>query len=273
MRADQMLVEKQMATSREKARAMILSGIVFSDGIRIEKAGHRLTPKSDLELRGRQLQYVSRGGLKLEGALKNFQIDVTSLEALDVGASTGGFSDCLLQNGAARIFCVDVGYGQLAWELRQDSRITVLERTNFRHLEYERIGRKVDLIVIDASFISLNLILPNTREFLKNGGKILALVKPQFEAGVGEVGKRGIVKDEKVQTRILEELQHFAKNLKLDMLGKMESVITGKKSGNREFFIYLQYNQDFPNLEEEKNVSDSGTNLHKEIHYFKILDP
>ena len=268
-----MLVEKQMAASREKAQAMILSGIIFSNGKRIEKAGQRLTTESNLEIKGSPLRYVSRGGLKLEGALKHFQIDSNQLEVLDVGASTGGFSDCLLQHGAIRIFCVDVGYGQLAWKLRQDPRISVLEKTNFRHLEYERIGRKVDLIVIDASFISLNLILPNTREFLKNGGKILALVKPQFEAGVGEVGKRGLVKDKDVQTRILEKLQHFAKNLKLDMLGKMESVITGKKSGNREFFIYLQYNQDSPNREGEENVSDSRANQHKEIHSFEILDP
>ena len=266
MRADQMLVEKQMATSREKARAMILSGIVFSDGILIEKAGHRLTSKSDLELRGRQLQYVSRGGVKLEGALKNFQIDVTGLEALDVGASTGGFSDCLLQNGAARILCVDVGYGQLAWKLRQDSRITVLERTNFRHLEFERIGHKVDLVVIDASFISLNLILPKALEFLKVGGRILALVKPQFEAGVAEVGKRGLVKNEEIHSRILKQLNELATKLQLVILGQMESVIKGKKSGNREFFIYLQLQQDFVSPLQRANVDDPGTLQCEETH-------
>ena len=266
MRADQMLVEKQMAPSREKARAMILSGIVFSDGIRIEKAGHRLTSKSDLELRGRQLQYVSRGGVKLEGALKDFQIDVTSLEALDVGASTGGFSDCLLQNGAARIFCVDVGYGQLAWKLRQDSRITVLERTNFRHLEFERIGHKVDLVVIDASFISLNLILPKALEFLKVGGRILALVKPQFEAGVAEVGKRGLVKNEEIHSRILKQLNELATKLQLVILGQMESVIKGKKSGNREFFIYLQLQQDSVSPLQRANVDDPGTLQCEETH-------
>ena len=193
MRADQLLFESKMASSREKARAMILSGIVFSNGIRIEKAGQRLMSESVLELKGEPLKYVSRGGLKLEGALRNFEVDATGLEVLDVGASTGGFSDCLLQHGASKIFCIDVGYGQLDWKLRSDTRVTVLERTNFRHLSFDLVGRKIDLIVIDASFISLQLLLPKTQEFLKPGGKILALVKPQFEAGPEEVGKRGLV--------------------------------------------------------------------------------
>ena len=153
MRADQLLFESKMASSREKARAMILSGIVFSNGIRIEKAGQRLMSESVLELKGEPLKYVSRGGLKLEGALRNFEVDATGLEVLDVGASTGGFSDCLLQHGASKIFCIDVGYGQLDWKLRSDPRVTVLDRTNFRHLSFDRVGRKIDLIEIGRAHV------------------------------------------------------------------------------------------------------------------------
>ena len=252
MRADQLLFESKMASSREKARAMILSGIVFSNGIRIEKAGQRLMSESVLELKGEPLKYVSRGGLKLEGALRNFEVDATGLEVLDVGASTGGFSDCLLQHGASKIFCIDVGYGQPDWKLRSDARITVLERTNFRHLSFDRVGRKIDLIVIDASFISLQLLLPKTQEFLKPGGRILALVKPQFEAGPEEVGKRGLVNNEDIQHRILEELETFSTGLDYKILGKMESVITGKKSGNREFFLYLESLHDSSSIGHKK---------------------
>jgi len=239
-RLDRLLVEKELAPSREKAQAFIMAGKVKVDGKPIEKSGHMVNESSQLEVVGLDQPFVSRGGVKLRSAIDYFGIETNEIVALDVGASTGGFTHCLLLAGAEKVFSVDVGYGQLAWELRQDPRVKLIERTNFRNIKFERIGEKVDLAVIDVSFISLKLIFPKTFEFIKPGGGLLALVKPQFEAGVDEVGKRGKVSDVQLQKKILENLKVSAQELGFKYLGQAKSSIVGKKSGNEEFFLWLQ---------------------------------
>lgn len=238
-RLDVLLVERGLAETREKARALVLAGAVRVNGEVAGKPGTAVLVTAVLEVVGQDHPYASRGGLKLEKALHAFQINPQGWTALDVGASTGGFTDCLLQHGAAKVYAVDVGYGQLAWKLRQEDRVVVLERTNFRNLAYETIGETVGLVVIDASFISLKLLLPKVREFLTPEGQVLALVKPQFEAGRAEVGKRGRVAEGEVHERVLDELGTAAQSLGFRVLGQCDSPILGKKSGNREFFLHL----------------------------------
>ena len=239
-RLDRLLVDKELAPSREKAQAFIMAGKVKVDGKPIEKSGRMVNESSQLEVVGLDQPFVSRGGIKLRSAIDYFGIETNEIVALDVGASTGGFTHCLLLGGAEKVFAVDVGYGQLAWELRQDPRVTLIERTNFRNIKFERIGEEVDLVVIDVSFISLKLIFPKTFEFIKPGGCILALVKPQFEAEIDEVGKRGKVSDVQLQKRILENLKVSAQEIGFKYLGQAKSSIVGKKSGNEEFFLWLQ---------------------------------
>ncbi len=239
-RIDQLLVERGLASSREKARALVLAGEVLLEGKPVQKAGKQVLPEACLEIKTREHPYVSRGGVKLEAALRQFNINPEGLLVLDVGASTGGFTDCLLQNGAAEVYAVDVGYGQLDWKLRQDPRVHVLERSNIRHLPFEEVGRLLDMAVIDASFISLKLVLPKVLEFLKPDAQILALVKPQFEAGSNDVGKRGLVSDAEVHERVLLELQEEGRSLGLQVMGRAESPLRGKKSGNLEFFLWYK---------------------------------
>ena len=239
-RLDRLLVEQNLAPSRERAQAFIMAGKVRVDGQPAGKSGRLISRESHLEVLDMDQPYVSRGGVKLQSALEYFNIDPRGFDAMDIGSSTGGFTDCLIKSGAEKVFAVDVGYGQLAWELRQDPRVVLLERTNIRHLEFERLGQFVDLVVIDASFISLNLIFPKAVEFLKSGASLLALVKPQFEAGADEVGKRGKVSDPAVHKRVLEKLKNAAQELGLIVSGHTKSVIAGKKSGNEEYFLWLQ---------------------------------
>jgi len=239
-RLDRLLVEKELAPTREKAQAFIMAGKVKVDGLRIEKSGRMVNDFSHLEVVGLGHPYVGRGGIKLRSAIDSFGIITNEIVAIDVGASTGGFTHCLILGGAEKVFAVDVGYGRLAWELRQDPRVILIERTNFRNIEFERIGEKVDLVAIDVSFISLELIFPKTLEFLKPGGFILALVKPQFEAGVAEVGRRGKVSNVSLQKKIIESLIIFAQELGFEFLGQTKSSLVGKKSGNEEFFLWLQ---------------------------------
>lgn len=239
-RLDRLLVEQKLAPSREKAQAFIMAGIVRVDGQPAGKSGRMISTDSLLEVLGTDQPYVSRGGVKLKAALEYFEIEPKSLVALDIGSSTGGFTHCLLLGGAEKVFAVDVGYGQLAWELRQDPRVNSLERTNIRYLEFEKLGEYVDLVVIDVSFISLRLIFPKALEFLKPGGSLVALVKPQFEAGVDDVGKRGKVSDTAVHEKVLETLKIEAQRQGFIVLGQTKSSIVGKKSGNEEFFLWLQ---------------------------------
>ncbi|MBQ31371.1 MAG: TlyA family rRNA (cytidine-2'-O)-methyltransferase [Deltaproteobacteria bacterium] len=238
-RLDLLLVERGLTKTREQARALVLAGGVRVNGEAAGKSGTTVLETAEVEIVGQDHPYASRGGLKLEKAFHAFQVNPQGWIALDVGASTGGFTDCLLQHGAAKVYAVDVGYGQLAWKLRQNDQVVVLERTNFRHLAYETIGETVSLVVIDASFISLKLLLPKVRKFLAPEGQVLALVKPQFEAGRTEVGKRGHVAEGEVHERVLDELGTTAEALGFRTLGQYESPILGKKSGNREFFLHL----------------------------------
>lgn len=237
-RADRLLVDRGLVVSRERARALIMAGDVIIGDHKIDKPGQLVD--SSLEIRIRDdLPFVSRGGLKLQKALEHFTIDVTGLVALDVGASTGGFTDCLLQHGAARVFAVDVGYGQLAWKLRQDERVLSLEKTNIRYLEPEALPMPADMAVIDASFISLDKVLPNTLRLVKSGGTIVALIKPQFEVGRGEVGKGGVVREPEKHAAVIAAVCTLAADLQLEVIGVTESPLTGPK-GNREFLVYLK---------------------------------
>ncbi|MFQ5431003.1 MAG: TlyA family RNA methyltransferase [Nitrospinota bacterium] len=238
-RVDVLLVERGLAESRERAKSLIMAGLVHGGGNRLNKPGAMVDESMEIELKGKDHPYVSRGGVKLEALLDGLDIDVTGKTALDIGASTGGFSDCLLQRGAATVTAVDVGRGQIDWKLRNDPRVRLMENLNARDINKENIGGTFDIVTIDVSFISLELILGPAASVTTPGGKIIALVKPQFEAGRGEVGKSGIVKDAAVQKKCVEKIKSFGLSLSLALTGEMESPITGAK-GNREFFVTFQ---------------------------------
>ena len=217
-----------------------MAGKVLVNNRAADKAGCLVRHNDDIGLKGRDIPYVSRGGLKLEGALQSLELNPAGLVCLDVGASTGGFTDCLLQNGAVRVYAVDVGYGQLAWKLRQDPRVAVFERTNIRHMQTDAISEPVDLATIDVSFISLKVVVPAVEAFLKNGARILALIKPQFEVGKNQVGKGGVVRDAGLHHRVIHDLSAFFVDLGYLCETVIPSPILGPK-GNREFFILLQH--------------------------------
>lgn len=238
-RIDTLLVEKQFIQSRQRAKALIMAGKVLVNHMLCDKPGTRFSEDIEITLKGDDLRYVSRGGLKLEAALKANRIDCSGMACLDVGASTGGFTDCLLKHGADRVFAVDVGYGQLAWSLRQDDRVVVIERTNIRKMDPALITRKVDLVTIDTSFISLKIVVPCILRFLNPGGIILALIKPQFEAGKGKVGKGGVIKDPVLHAEIIDDLQVFFAQQSLSCGPVIPSPVLGPK-GNREFIILLR---------------------------------
>lgn len=238
-RIDRLLVDRGIVPSRERARALIMAGQVVVNDHAATKAGETVPVDADIRLKGDILPYVSRGGLKLEKALDEFNIAVTGLVALDVGASTGGFTDCLLHRGARRVIAVDVGYGQLAWKLRQDERVVNLEKTNIRYLLADKLPEIPDLAVIDASFISLDKVLPNTVSLIREAGEVVALIKPQFEVGRGEVGKGGVVRDVRQHAAVIDAVRALAESLHLQVLGVTESPLLGPK-GNREFLIWLR---------------------------------
>lgn len=233
------MTERGLAPTRQRAQALIMAGSVRVDERPADKPGQLVSENQRIEVAGGALPYVSRGGLKLQAALEAYGIDIEGWVCLDVGASTGGFTDCLLQRGAGRVYAVDVGYGQMAWSLRQDPRVVVVERTNIRTIEPEKVPEPVDLITIDASFISLKLVVPAVLRFLKPGGRLLPLVKPQFEVGKGEVGKGGVVRDPARHERLLAELPLFFNGLGLTCGPVIPSPLLGPK-GNREFFILLK---------------------------------
>ncbi|MCU0587578.1 MAG: TlyA family RNA methyltransferase [Syntrophobacteraceae bacterium] len=235
-RLDKLLVDLGLAPSRERAQALILAGKVLVDGEKITKAGRLVSSGGAITLTGADLPYVSRGGLKLEHALEAFAISVEGRVAMDVGASTGGFTDCLLQRGAARVYAVDVGYGQLAWSLRQDPRVVVIERQNIRSLPADRIPEPIQVATVDTSFISLRLVLPAAVPFLADGATLVALVKPQFEAGRLHVGKGGVVRDPAVHDEVCRAAVDLAESLGCVVLGVTPSPILGPK-GNREFLL------------------------------------
>ncbi len=236
-RLDRLLVERGMAPTRERAQRLILSGAVRVRGRVVDKPGTQVERSAELSLARAVLPYVSRGGVKLEAALRYFGVDVRGRIAMDVGASTGGFTDCLLQHGAARVYAVDVGYGQLAWALRRDARVVVLERTNIRSLRLEQLPERPELVTVDVSFISLRLVLPKVAELVAPGAEVLALVKPQFEVGRGRVGKGGVVRDRALQAEAVAAVVACAEQSGMRVRGTMESPLLGPK-GNREFFVY-----------------------------------
>ncbi|HLE24883.1 MAG TPA: TlyA family RNA methyltransferase [Thermodesulfobacteriota bacterium] len=235
-RIDLLLVKKGLAPTRTRARALIMAGVVFVNGARVDKAGTLVEEDAEIVLKDFALGYVSRGGIKLEAALKKFKIDVSDKVVLDIGASTGGFTDCLLKHGAKKVYAVDVGYGQLDWKLRQDPRVVVMERINARYLKPENIGELVDVSTIDVSFISLTKVIPSVSKILKPGGILIALIKPQFEVGKGEVGKGGIVIDENKHGEVVNRITYFLEELNFKVLGVIPSPILGA-DGNKEFLV------------------------------------
>lgn len=242
-RADVLLYEKGLITSREKGKRLIMMGKVFIDTQRVDKPGERIDEDAEIYVKGDPIKYVSRGGLKLEKAMEEFSIDLEGKLAMDIGSSTGGFTDCMLQNGATKVYAVDVGYGQLDWKLRNDDRVVVMERTNIRHVDQEDIGEEIDFISIDVSFISLELVLPVASELLKEDGSLVVLIKPQFEAGRDKVGKNGIVRDSKIHIEVIEKIVEFAQTVDLAPRNLSYSPITGAK-GNIEFILYLEKNKE-----------------------------
>ncbi|MEW6334415.1 MAG: TlyA family RNA methyltransferase [Thermodesulfobacteriota bacterium] len=239
IRLDSLLVERGLAGNRQKAQALILSGAVLVDNRPVDKAGTPVPAHAALRIRGETTPYVSRGGLKLRGALDALGISVAGLVALDVGASTGGFTDYLLQARAAKVYALDVGYGQLAWKLRADPRVVPIERTNIRHYDGAGITDDIDLAVMDASFVSLKLIIPAVLPLIRGGALLVALVKPQFEVERGEVERGGVVREPELHRRVLAEIEGFCIHLGLAVLGSCQSPLKGP-AGNREFFICLQ---------------------------------
>jgi 23S rRNA (cytidine1920-2'-O)/16S rRNA (cytidine1409-2'-O)-methyltransferase len=237
-RLDKLMVERGMTPSRERAQALIMAGQVVVGEHTVDKAGQQVPVDADIRIKGEILPFVSRGGLKLQRALEQFAVDVKGVVAIDVGASTGGFTDCLLQAGAEKVFAVDVGYGQLAWSLRQDPRVVSMEKTNIRNLLPEQLAQVPELAVIDASFISLSKVLPPTVKLLRPGGRIIALIKPQFEVGRGEVGKGGIVRDPAAHEKAIEGVKQTALAMGLSVISTCDSPISGA-DGNREFLILL----------------------------------
>jgi len=239
VRLDILLVDRQLAPTREKARALILAGEVLVAEQCVDKAGTLVDPHITLRIKGGVSPYVSRGGLKLKGALETFDISVRNLVILDIGASTGGFTDCLLQEGAQKVYALDVGYGQLAWRLRRDPRVVAIERTNIRYFDGRGIEEDLDMATVDASFISLKLIIPSICRLVRQDGFILALIKPQFEVGRGQVGKHGVVREPALHQQVIEEMKTFFQEMGLEVLGTCESSLVGP-AGNREFFIYAK---------------------------------
>lgn len=240
-RLDIIAAERGIFKSRSRAKRAIMAGLVFVNGQKEDKAGTQIDLEAEIEFRGNKNPYVSRGGFKLEKALKVFEIEPAGKEVMDIGASTGGFTDCLLQQGAEKVYAVDVGYGQLAWKLRQDNRVQILERCNFRYLEKKQLNVELPLIVTDVSFISLRLIIPGVKKFLKKNGDFIALIKPQFEAGRDRVGKNGVVKNPAVHKDVLKSLSEFFSEEGMKLLGLDYSPITGATSKNIEFLIHLKY--------------------------------
>lgn len=264
-RLDVLLVKQGLAESREKAKAVIMAGEVFVQGQREDKAGAMFDEaKVQITVKGSSLKYVSRGGLKLEKAMANFPIVLTDKVCMDIGASTGGFTDCMLQNGARKVYSVDVGHGQLAWKLRQDERVVCMEKTNFRYLTRDQIADDLDFASVDVSFISLTKILLPAWKLLKTGGQMVCLIKPQFEAGREKVGKKGVVREKSVHREVIAKVMDFADLLQFEVLGLTWSPIKGPE-GNIEYLIFLQKKEgtEIPETEQEAEALLAGMQKEK----------
>lgn len=251
-RLDVLLVNKGLSESREKAKRTIMAGIVYVNGEKEDKAGTTFDPEVEIEVRGNVLPYVSRGGLKLEKAIKEFGVSCEGKVCLDIGASTGGFTDCMLQNGAVKVFAIDVGHGQLDWKLRNDERVVCMEKTNIRYVKPEDLGELASLVSIDVSFISLQLVLPVVKTLIKDDCQVVCLIKPQFEAGRDQVGKKGVVRDKKVHVEVIEKTLSFAYSIGFELKGLTFSPIKGPE-GNIEYLAELM-RRDAENSEEDKDL-------------------
>lgn len=263
-RIDVLLVEKGYFDSREKARKNIMAGLVFVNNQRVDKPGEKVNIDSKIEVKGQAIPYVSRGGLKLEKAIKSFNISLNNKVAMDVGASTGGFTDCMLKNGASKVFAIDVGYGQMAWELRNDERVVCMERTNIRYVTNQDIGELVDFTSIDVSFISLKLVLPVVKELSKKEAEVVCLIKPQFEAGREKVGKKGVVRDKEVHIEVIKSVLEFAISIGYSLKGLTFSPIKGPE-GNIEYLAYLINKQDSTKID-DKMIQDVVEEAHKSLN-------
>jgi len=263
-RLDLLLVEKGFAESRERAKTMIMEGNVLADEKKIDKCGTLVKEDAKIRLLKEDFPFVSRGGLKLKKAIESFNIDLKEKTAADIGASTGGFTDCMLQNGAAKVYAIDVGYGQLAWKLRQNDRVVNLERVNIRYVTEENIPELLDFISIDVAFISLEKVLPVAKKFLKDDGKIVALIKPQFEAGKDKVGKKGVVKDANIHIEVINKIIAFCRTEKLSIIDLTFSPIKGPE-GNIEYLIYLEKNLNNSDNFNEENVNIIVQEAHENL--------
>lgn len=263
-RLDILLVEKGIITSRERAKACIMEGKVYVDGQKVDKAGEKVSLSANIEYRGETLKYVSRGGLKLEKAMNSYNISLENKVCMDIGASTGGFTDCMLQNGAKKVFSVDVGYGQFAWKLRTDERVVCMERTNIRYVTLEDIGEPLDFASIDVSFISLKKIMPATLNLLKETGEVVALIKPQFEAGREKVGKKGVVREKETHKEVVYGIIDFLLEQGLNILGVGYSPIKGPE-GNREYLVYFTKDKNKESNFKREDIDEVVEESHVEI--------
>ncbi len=281
-RLDVLVTKQGYAQSREKAKALIMAGEVFVNGQREDKAGAVFEEeKVTIEVRGKALPYVSRGGLKLEKALQNFPLTVQDKVCMDIGASTGGFTDCMLQNGAIKVYSVDVGHGQLAWKLRNDERVVCMEKTNFRYMKKEDIEEELDFASVDVSFISLTKILIPARNLLKDGGEMVCLIKPQFEAGREKVGKKGVVREPEIHREVIEKVTDFADMIGFDIIQLDYSPIKGPE-GNIEYLIFIRKNgekcNDLPEITEQegeerlRNIIVAGSGISNNPDWQKVID-
>ncbi|WP_238882782.1 TlyA family RNA methyltransferase [Clostridium sp. YIM B02551] len=261
-RLDVLLVQKGFFESREKAQAQIMAGKIFIDGRRVDKCGEKIKVTAEIEFKGQEMPYVSRGGYKLEKAIKEFSMNLKEKTCLDIGASTGGFTDCMLQNGAKKVFSIDVGYGQFAWKLRTDPRVVCMERTNIRYVTPEDLGEAADFASIDVSFISLKKIMPAVVSLLSDNGEVIALIKPQFEAGKEKVGKKGVVREKSTHEEVITSITNYLCDENLNILDLSFSPIKGPE-GNMEFLIYFTKNSEVQsnfNLEKIKEIVDRAHN-------------
>ena len=266
-RLDVLLVSRGLAPSREKAKAFIMAGEVFVDNQREDKAGQTFPVTAQIEVRGKKMKYVSRGGYKLEKALEVFPIQLQGALCMDVGSSTGGFTDCMLQNGARYVYAIDVGTNQLAWKLRQDERVCSMEKTNIRYVTPEDIGEAVDFVSIDVAFISLTKVLTPVKELMKEQGQIVCLIKPQFEAGREKVGKKGVVRDRKVHEEVIEMVMDHARSLGFHILGLEHSPIRGPE-GNIEYLLYMENDTREPSViskEENQEIQELVNRAHETL--------
>lgn len=253
-RLDVLVFEQGLAESREKAKALIMAGVIYADNQKSDKPGTTYPETVKLELRGNKLKYVSRGGLKLEKAMKSFSLDLNDKVTMDIGASTGGFTDCMLQNGAKKVYSIDVGYGQLDWKLRNDDRVVNLERTNVRYITKEQVSDEIDFFSVDVCFISLTLVLPAVRPLLKEDGCAVCLIKPQFEAGRGKVGKNGVVRDKNIHIEVIEKIFNYCLENGFSVLDLDYSPIKGPE-GNIEYLIYIRKSDEPVSVKEFDIVS------------------